>query len=246
MRNPKVQIVLIFLTLITFLANPHAFSQDKDTLRNNSLVHNAWALQFQIGSNFTLWSFQGAVVSVKRQLNACEALRLGVSGSFNFGDNTGMSAATQADTAWGGYSSSRNSSQHGIALNMQYLVYPNPEAEINLFFGVGPVFQYSYNLDESEDLSISPNLGRRQTSSIKRNSWGVGLSGLTGVEWFATRALSLHAEYGVTLIRVWSSAAEERAFFEPTVPIVRNKNETKQKAWQFNANSVKFGLSVYF
>jgi hypothetical protein len=67
--------------------------------------------------------------------------------------------------------------------------------------------------------------------------------GLAGAEWFATRTISLHAEYRASAYYSWRE--DKKEYQTPGEdPIVRS---TSSGRWFFGGGgSVLFGLSLYF
>jgi hypothetical protein len=217
----------------------------------NSLERGSWAFQFQIANNFTLREFQGAVISAKKHFSENTAVRMGVSVVLNGTDEDVAGTSFQYDTV-----SSRNTgdaSRDGqtFQVNAQYLYYPNPHSAVNFFLGGGPLIVFSRSHSESEQSSRSPSgYVSTQTNSSNGKSWAIGAGAVTGVEWFATRNLSFHAEYGVTIQYQWLDVSDASRYTSrpPTGPVYSSgsSNESSRNFWQFNGTTVKFGLSVYF
>jgi len=243
----KTQIVGSMLLLMMFVLPTHAqLNEEQSSLAENSLRKGAWALQFGIGRDFTLVGFQGAIISVKHHISSDEAIRLGASISFTFTDNTGLSSAQQ-DTIATRVSNSGDNNSLTVDLRLQYLYYPNPEAEINFFIGTGPLLMFSRSSSERNDINEQEQyFPRASITKDMQKSWAVGLSGLAGVEWFFSRKFSLHAEYGVAVQYAWSNRTYENSVSQTYVPnSIHFTSESNGKGWQFNYQSVNFGLSVY-
>ena len=86
---------ILFLVMISMSLYVSSQAQDSSSERN-SLKEGAWALQFGIGGNLTLTSFQGTTMAVKYQLSDRTAIRGGITISAN--TNNGNSSA-DADTS---------------------------------------------------------------------------------------------------------------------------------------------------
>lgn len=234
MRFKHYSHIVFVLILAASFSAVGVHAQTEESKANNSLKDGAWALQFQIGSNFTLNSFQGAVISAKRHYSDCIAVRVGVSGSLEFGNSKYNLSDTTRTMALGENSFNTQS----ISLVGQYLVYPSPDARINVFFGGGPVFTFSRRYNDSKSISLE------HYQVFISKGWGVGGVGVFGVEWFASMEFSLHAEYDVSLQYFWDRGSSEYRLTQGDR--VLQTQENTSKSWRFYANSVKFGLSVYF
>jgi hypothetical protein len=198
----------------------------------NSLRAGVWALQFRINNNFTLGGFQGGVISLKHHRSARSAFRLGLSLGFAADDDQSY-LTTRNDTVIVDGKQDRRNNRQNVRLDLQYVRYPNPGSRVNLFVGVGPLLSYYRNYYEQESNTA--------VAYQERTSWGVGASGQLGVEWFATKSISLHAEYGVFIQYVWSS--EEGQTVDTTT---RRVTSGDGRSVNFGASSLLFGLSAYF
>ncbi len=227
-----LHIVIVLILAASFSAvGVHAQTEESKT--NNSLKDGAWALQFQIGSNFTLSSFQGKTISVKKHYSNFAAVRVGITGESQFTTEKRFYSDTARATEWDG---GGNNSQF-ISLIGQYLFYPNPEARVNVFFGGGPILSFSRTFQNTDYVSDS------QYRAYESNQWGAGAIGVLGVECFVLSELSLHAEYGVSLQHFWNKYTTETRLFQNN-HLIGTSGYT-EKTWRLS-NSVKFGLSVYF
>jgi hypothetical protein len=252
-RMKSVRACVVFLAAVVLtatLSEPvSACDHEKaspDTQKDNSLRSGAWALQFAIGSNFTLSSFQGALISVKKHLSPRSALRLGVSAVFGSNDATSNQTTNGSDILPSELTRTEDYNQQGIQAGLQYLFYPAPAADAHLFFGFGPFGQFSHTTDNYTDVRLPPDPDETiRTLRGTTDSWGLGLSGLAGVEWFATRCISLHAEYGASLSYSHIRRTRDLADTGYVTSGANGLTET-DKAWRFAARYVQFGLSVYF
>ena len=212
--------------------------------RQNSLREGCWALQFQVNQNFSLSSFQGAVLSVKKHYSDDVAIRLGLSFSTT---SSQFDQATRylppSDTIRS--SNSSNSGGFNIRVASQYIYYTEPSAPINLFIGGGPIVSYSrFSHDFEWNNTNGGNFSNSKTSSLE-NAWAVGISGAFGIEWFASEQISLLGEYGISAEYSWakytSTTSTSSNFGQQT-----QEGETNSKSFLISPALVKFGLSVYF
>jgi hypothetical protein len=261
MKKNRFIFVFAFAFVSAFCAsNESASAQeprpDSSAVPRNSLRPDTWALEFGINYNFTLTSFQGSVLSIKRQLNSHEAIQVGIGGSLSDQSGGGSTRYNLGDTLAYGNSQAGASNAGGIQLNLQYVYYPNPEADVNFYFGAGPTFGYSRS---SGNTNYTPALPVPADSTVIINypgstnqnstSWNAGVSAMAGVECFLWKYVSIHAQYGLNLTYGESNYTSGYAY-----EILRNgtlisstsASHSSSHAWQVYASSVLFGLSVYF
>jgi hypothetical protein len=209
----------------------------QDSTTSNSLKEGMWALQFQVGDNFTLTSFQGSIGSIKRHLSNNSAIRVGVSTEFNTQDNELATRRLTVDTLQ--QSQAINYNTQVINFRAQYLFYPSPQSEVNLFIGTGPTFYFGHSKNESGSNSTSSSSVTSRLTKIEEYFWSIGVSAVLGVEWFATRSISFHAEYSTFLDYVSTKSTR----------IDEGSNiETRQTKHEFRKlpGRAYLGLSAYF
>ena len=231
---------LILAVLLLTPALSIAQNDDDDTgKQSNRLRAGSSALQFQITDNFRLSSFQGAVMSFKRHWSAKSAFRLGVSLDFTIQDNDRVSTFTRNDTLLDSDVDEFGFDGQFVQIDLQYLRYANPDARLNMFAGVGPLVGFDRS---SFERTSGP--GGQSRSSFDDTSWRVGATGLVGVEWFATKNISIHAEYGLVMEYIWLREKRKTSSSGATAS-VRDTDEVT-KVGDLRARSVLFGLSAYF
>jgi hypothetical protein len=210
-----------------------------------AIAQTSTAVQFQIRNNFTLGSFQGAAFSYKQHLQPSFALRIGVSVSFNDGNFESTSHQFISDTLYGSANSTRDQSGTSIQLNTQAIWYSESPLGILLFYGTGPFVGFSRNHQEEVSVGTLVNVPQsKSTTEGTSTSWSVGLSGLAGVEWFASKTISLHAEYGISLGRYWSNNESTSSYQSQNHS--SSTSEGNGQSWSLTSNGVLLGLSVYF
>ncbi|MDH4337859.1 MAG: hypothetical protein OEX18_11365 [Candidatus Krumholzibacteria bacterium] len=192
--------------------------------RANSLEDGAWALQFGIEGQFISVNSYSGGVSLKRHFSQKSAFRAGISASAGDSERD-HSDIDQVDGA--------NSWSTGLIL--AYQRYINPHADAVLYWGIGPAFNYSHS-------SYNTSRGDSLSSEITSKRWSVGADAMLGAEWFATRVISLHAEYFAGF-----------DYFSETESMESNVNgslvsrQSNREGWSTSLTSaVRFGLSVYF
>lgn len=220
---------VIAAALVAVMAPASALGGD----RENSLSDGAWALQFGIADNLRLTSYQGGFFSLKRHFSDRSAVRT----VFDFGFSTSDGESGSTD------SSNRvdtSSDRWNTAATLLYQRYLNPEAEVVVYFGLGPTFAY----DDRSDEEVLTQVGTDTSSTSTRDytAWSVGAATAFGAEFFATEHISLHAEYATSL---WYSSRET------VYKLIRRsgdrvKSVSNSDGWSFNSSYLRFGLSAYF
>ena len=244
--------LILCIFVLSLMTPPVIWGQEQHE-QSNSLREGAWAMQFAISSNFTLYSFQGGAISAKYHVSKTNAIRVGLTINGSDADNDNLTLPTSFDTTLHLISESTGGSRNSrdIVLNAQYLWYVNPEAIIHLFLGIGCLTEYGHSDYEDERVSfVSDNSWIKSTRSNSDTWWAVGTSGVAGVEWFATSSFSLHAEYGLVL-QYRSTKGQSNSVGLSSNPLINPYyNNTKstglEKGWVLDNGQSKFGLSVYF
>jgi len=199
-----------------------------------------WALQFQISQNFTLTSFQGSAISLKRQFSPNMAIRIGASMSIS--SSTSESELTNMPDSFMYYTQSGFGNSQSVLITAQYLRYPDPIAGVNLFFGAGPLVSFGRTKDFRELITMVANAPISRVNVVDEvTSWSTGLSMVAGLEWFATTWISISAEYGSSLEYNWRKSTRRQELFSPS-----SDSESKSSLFGFRPTSVRFGVSAYF
>lgn len=202
----------------------------------NSLAQGSWAFQFLIDENFKLSAFRGSTISVKRHFSDKRAIRLGLE------LNAVVSDADESILNDRELKSKADNEL--ITISAYYTIYPSPGKDVNLFYGAGPKVGFSLS---GSTVTVVRDVGTSTRIKSDESSWSAGITGILGVEWFATRSVSLTAEY--SSIFEYQSISIERTDELKTGTgnfEITNKTERDVKNFRFNPESVKFGLSVYF
>jgi len=223
------------LILAFLFISINTFSQTADSVKQiNSLQKGSWAVQFEIGSDFKLSSFEGVMVSLKYHLSPKFALRFGA--GFNGRNNQQIYEYREH---YYGYTGSEPVSNFydNVFFNINCLYYIKHDSKINVFFGLGP--RAGYITDYSEHFYLD---GYKEILDIE--SWAVGLNGLFGCEWFPVSYLSLFGEYsaygtfGKTIRKDW-------VYENSTGYRVEYYNRYSDD-YEFRGNIAKLGISIYF
>ncbi|HEX7878932.1 MAG TPA: hypothetical protein VF720_05950 [Candidatus Eisenbacteria bacterium] len=209
-----------------------AGSHAQETAPLTPLQPGAWALQFRVGNDFTLDSFKGGVLSVKHHSSARTALRLGLSTSLRFINQSDERLQGEVEA-----SQEMDADEQSVALTLQRLKYLAPEKRLTPFWGVGPFVSWSHQNQERE---IEPELLVEHGSA---SSWSAGLTGNLGVEWCPTSHIGIHAEYGLSggYSHQRQTTEVDETDTRPADSLTRESN-----SWFLYSNSVLMGVSAYF
>lgn len=176
-------LIVFFLAVILNVAE--TYSQDTQDEDTTAFHKNRWALQFQIGRDFTLNSFQGSIISLKKTMSQKSALRVGVSFGTEIRDDENEFSHVPPDTVHG----ERTYDYSGFNFNVlsQYIKYLPIEDNIAAYYGVGPTFGYSFTKNKYKDSNTNGSNTAFSSGTTTTNTWNVGANALFGVEWFVRK-----------------------------------------------------------
>ncbi|HEU4365242.1 MAG TPA: hypothetical protein VFT13_07225 [Candidatus Krumholzibacteria bacterium] len=186
---------LLFLALFIPAAAYAETPSPGDDARKNSLVPGAWAIQFQIEDDIGVKPFNGMSISLKRHVSSQSAFRFGATLSVDFRNDENNDTNVQADTVVATSHREDDSNSQGIRIDLLYMRYPASASRVSWFWGAGPLVRYSRSDRESRSTYTTINGSQTRTTDQESDTWGVGGMGTMGVEWFATKEVSFHAEY---------------------------------------------------
>src|SRR5262245_55760569 len=112
-----------------------------------ALAPGSWSVQFSVQPNFTLGTYSGSTLSLKKHLGNGNALRMGLSmGVSHLNDDA---ASTSADTT---VRDTRSSTLDGnswtLGVNALYLWYAHGAAPVHAYWGFGPTFSITHGHNE--------------------------------------------------------------------------------------------------
>jgi hypothetical protein len=221
---------------VILLLTSCSFTQTKDSAEEkNSLQKGSWAVQFQVGSDFTLSSFENVIVSLKTHFSPKFALRFGIGLNANYHDQT-----LDYREYYYGYTGTdilTNNNAFKITVLTKLLYYFNPKSTLNVYAGLGPMgtFAHSYN----ERFYVDGYMEYRELTS-----WSGGFNGVLGCEIFPFRFLSIFAEYSVSASyeHICNNDIVKEYYFGGT----EEYYNTESTNFDFSGNTVRLGLSLYF
>lgn len=234
----------LFLAML-FLFSAMFAQTDSTEVYNNSLKKGSKSLQFRVTNNFTLSSFDGSDLSIKRHTSAKSAQRLGIGIIANFDSNDGGTINENGGIR--SQDSDATSSEFDISMNVLWLKYFSPDKRMSFYWGVGP--SGGFTLDNGE--TTNTNTFQDASMSIRnvktdRTSFSVGGDLVFGTEFFLHKKISLTAEYrsSNSFIRITEDRnVEETDSFG---------NESTQESnvginrFSLGSSTAYLGLSAYF
>ncbi len=229
-------ILCIFLITATVLAA----ETDSLSLRP---VKGDQALQFKIGNGsrslVTLDEYGGANLSYKRVLSDRKALQVGLEMRGGQSAREQTEAFPQVDTL--NNSATSDDSFLDLELSLQ-LIHATVGERHWLYYGYGPAVSYSieWETNESRLETNPPQIDKWDRTYI---NYGLGLTGLIGVEWALNDFLTLHAEYRSSLMY---HITESEQIHTDEDPDMYNEDDYHSHYLDFIPDGVRFGLSVYF
>ena len=233
-RTTKFAMVL-FAFLAAIIAMP-----SESSARENSLKKDKWALQFQVSNFVNVSSFQGSTFSLKKHVSDKAAWRLGLTLHFEVKDEN-TEIILYPNTNAPGYN---DLTDVRIGIALQKVFYPNPTADVNVFWGMGPTYSYEYRLSDRENISIDRTYQDKRSFEI--HSWSLGINGILGVEWFATKSISFLAEYGTAVTYSSRITRIIRRSVRDDFLYLDQDSTNRLNDISLSSSRVKFGLSVYF
>jgi hypothetical protein len=132
----------------------------------------------------------------------------------------------------------------------------NPSGPVHFYAALGPSASYSYSKNSSNypylyrvtDNGSTRGYWEQELYGSSTTQWGAGVGGAVGVEWFACRWLSLHADYGEIIQYRWGSNSSSQNYPAPTIPGEipwQTSSSGTTKGWTLTSAAVAFGLNVY-
>ena len=212
----------------------------------NPLAPGARAIQFQIGDNFEVRSFDGLSVSFKRHSTAESAWRLGVMLDLEI-DDADMEGSTTTTDVLLVQSQDRDSNGQRLRVDLLQLRYPSPGRSACWYWGMGPRLRFSRFETETTTVNGTDPVFDEQFTRQYSHSWSVGALGVGGVEWFVTGDVSLHAEYAASLeygATTWETDVWQGEDGE--LPNYHRATSQTETDWDFGGTQAIFGASLYF
>lgn len=227
-----------FSLIVVLLLASNIYSQQENLKEESS--EDLWALQFQIASNFTLTTFGGSTLSLKRKLSDCTSLRFGLGINSAIFDSDIEVYPTPSNGINRG--TNNNETKFGLDISALYLWNTENKNNISAYYGLGPLVGFSYSKTKTENFTVfaDTRVNVWQTTTI--NSLAIGSIGVLGVEWFVKENISLVGEYGAALTYNYSS--EKR--IDDTSDHRGSTTENNVDNFRLYSLGAKLGIAIYF
>lgn len=200
--------------------------------RPNSLRDGAWAVQFGVGNDFRLTSFEGSSVAIKRYVSDRSALRAIVDMGFRSSDLDGGYEP--------GFRREHESDDASARLTVLFQRYINPDDDVVFYWGVGPSAGWDWEDEVYRRVEILT--GETSSSEREQREFSIGLAAAFGGEFFVRERISLHAEYTADASYVDSKNTQTNT----AVDGHKTGRGEDGSRWQGSVGYVRFGLSAYF
>jgi hypothetical protein len=213
------------------------FSQIENSEQSKSAeTKNTWALQFQVLENFKINTFEGSTISLKKVLSDCSSLRFGVSINTTLSDVDEENKTTIA----------KNSQKYDqVSLNVSsfYLWNTPIKNDVSAYCGIGPTLSFGHYKTTLKNEGSNDETYTTTENIITENTFGIGVSGVIGVEWFVKDNLSILGEYETIAIynftKTKTEANQNNSSSDNTI-------EKKGNVFKFSSVGAKLGISIYF
>jgi len=197
-----------------------------------------WSMQFEIGQDFQLESFEGAGLAVTLNTSHSKAWRFGLNVSGDLQDFDQSRTFSTDSTFFDDTSPTSSQDRAALGFDLLRLLRSQSDRRIGLQVGFGPTIHLSRSNDHFDD----PFTGFERESRNSTSSYG--LLGRLGVEVFVARALSLQAHYGA--FAGYVQRTETTHVSGPAPGGYRTEViERQQRDWLLNSQGVTMGISVY-
>ncbi len=203
-----------------------------------------WAIQFGIGSKFSLRPFSEATIALQRDVSEKSALRLGLEYSSRLDWIDGESSIFfYQDTAITRYD--LDYSVNRLSLSMAYLRRSSGNADFRAVYGAGPFVRFRLRDNSYADSQnrIGSTISRSQSRRDFWNIWNIGTNAFVGVEWRVFSRASFYAECMASFDYSWNRSEYETVFSSSYL-----ESEYSQKAngnsFMIRSGPVSLGISI--
>jgi len=230
-----MKLKLSFLLFLLFAGLSFSQTENSDQSQSSE-TENLWALQFQVLENFKISTFEGSTISLKKVLSDCSSLRFGVSIYTDFSDVDEENTTTTAKNL-------QKNDQLSLNINSLYLWNTPIKNDISAYCGIGPTLSIGLYKTTSKNEGSNDVTYTTIEEITTQNTFGIGVSGVVGVEWFVKDNISILGEYETIAIYNYTKTKTE----------VTNNNsdsnynlERKGNTFRFISVGAKLGVSIYF
>jgi hypothetical protein len=231
------------MILVLFYQESSAIQYRNKGLKTSSQTY-PWAFQIaldgQPGDDAGNNGIQGIRFSIKRHTSKFTAYRfnLGFLGHEEYYNDYDLFYNDNISIK---FDNGRKFDFTGVNISAQYLYYPSPDKNIQIFWGAGPRLSINETNPDLVYIYYGDWYDAVECSSSTR--LGLGAEASLGAEWFLGRSFSLLAEWGVILQNEWYLF--ELDHYGDYYHYV-NQVETVNDGLHLDASRLKLGVSFYF
>lgn len=253
MRPPVVRgttIAALFVaSLLPTLGSSGKASADEGVAAD-ALAPGSWSVQFSVQPNFTLGSYSGSTLSLKRHLASGNALRFGLSVGFGRGGDDFLDA--NADTFLTRTQMSQaDVNSVSIGVGAYYLWYSDRAAPLHAYWGAGPTMSWSRGHDDRTqavtfDYTGQPPFASTSVEEVTSRTWQVGAAGALGVEWLVARRVGVFAEYGSSLGYSDTKFTRNQSLTSTNSSSSTSQTRRDGHSWGLSGSGGRLGISAYY
>lgn len=229
---------LIFAILLLFFGNLYARypeQQGQDTTQH-TISFKTHSIQFDLSSVLTYPNFNHLGVSYKRHLSAAHAWRV----NGRFGIEVEDAKHTNSNNSYN-FNEDRVDTETYLRVFAHYLTYSQLNSDFSYFYGSGPFISLTSRSTEREQINNTDKILIKNENSV----YGVGITGIMGIEWLVNSKISLYLEN--MLILGFEYVEERQRSKKPNDPLYKKNNTFGKKQRYFlKTDQILFGLSYYF
>ena len=253
MRPPVVRAItlaVLFASSIAHMLGSSARAWADESVAADALAPGSWSVQFSVQPNFTLGSYSGSTLSLKRHLASGNAIRFGLSVGFSrggddFADVIADTFSTRSQLA----QSDLNSVSIGVGA--YYLWYSGKAAPLHAYWGAGPTVGWSRGHDDrtqalTQVISGQPPNAFTVVDDATSRSWQVGVAGALGVEWLVARRVGVFAEYGSSLGYTDSKFTRRQTVTSTSSAPSTGQTRRDIDSWGLSGSGGRLGISAYY
>jgi len=253
MRPPVFRGVTIAALIASSLAHmlaPSGTAAAEEGVAADALAPGSWSVQFSVQPNFTLGSYSGSTLSLKRHLASGNAIRFGL--SVNLQDRSDNLADVSGDTITTfTQSNAIDVNSWSIGAGADYLWYAGRAAPIHAYWGGGPTISWSRGHDQQSQRQTVITTGQppaigTTSEDLRVRGWRAGIAAAAGVEWLVARRVGLFAEYGSSFVYVASNTRRRSTFTSTSSSPRTGDSERDAHRWDFSGSGGRLGVSVYY
>ncbi len=228
MKNSVVLAVAVLVSMVLPITGILGQESGNEGVDKTSDSGKKWALQFQIDKSTFLTAFNGSTISVMKKIDDSRSWRVGISLNGSMSDNK-EKQYLKSDSLVSSMNTNLNTIN--LQLSFQYLLKKRIHKNVNCYYGLGPTFLFDGNIFKIKDYPEYNYPDYKNTNS----SYGAGLSGVIGAEWWFHEFICFTAEYNSAFIYKKAVSIQEN---------LSNRSKLTRNQISLISSPVRFGVTV--